>query len=645
MTNRLAGETSPYLRQHQDNPVHWWPWGAEALAEAKASGRPILLSIGYSACHWCHVMAHESFENAEIAALMNLLFVNIKIDREERPDLDAIYQQALAHMGQHGGWPLTMFCTPEGKPFWGGTYFPPTERYGRPGFAQVLRAIDGLWRNDRQRVTSNVEALMLALDEPEAGQAVALDLSMLDIGAKAILRAVDLEHGGLSGAPKFPQPGLFDFLWRAALRSGDPSLRGAVTLTLDRICQGGITDHLGGGFMRYSTDEVWLAPHFEKMLYDNAQLIDLLTLVWQDTANPLFQDRVAEAVDFVSREMLAEDGAFAAALDADSEGHEGRFYTWSAQEIAEVLGPVLAPLFAQAYDVSLQGNWEGVNILNRSAAQPTGIEEQLAQARSLLLQARSKRVRPGRDDKVLADWNGLMIAALANAALAFERPEWLDMARRAFAVISERMSLADGRLAHSLCQGTAGTVGLVDDLAHMARAALALYQISGEEEYLAWARTWVDAAHRHHWDEQGGGYFQTALDCDDVIVRTRPIIDAALPSANGTMVAVLAMLAQITGQGEYADRAHQVVKAFLDRFNDHFANMPALLAGFEILSAPVLVTLPRNDRSLLEALRRRTLPNRVIRWHDEPVATVCRDWVCSAPVDTIDQLSALLEQA
>ena len=628
MTNRLAGETSPYLRQHQDNPVHWWSWGAAALAEAKATNRPILLSIGYSACHWCHVMAHESFDNPEIAGLMNQLFVNVKIDREERPDLDSIYQQALAHMGQHGGWPLTMFCTSDGKPFWGGTYFPPTPRYGRPGFAEVLLAISDLWHQDRQRVIGNVDALLHALSEPRGEAAPTLGLSMLDQGARAVLRAVDMEHGGLSGAPKFPQPGLFDFLWRAAKRGGDANLRRAVTLTLERICQGGITDHLGGGFMRYSTDEVWLAPHFEKMLYDNAQLIDLLTLVWQDTGTPLFKTRIEECVEWVSREMLAEDGAFAAAFDADSEGHEGKFYTWRAAEVAAILGPDLARPFGQAYDVSLHGNWEGVTILNRSGPQPEGVEEILAQARALLLAERDKRVRPGRDDKVLADWNGLMIAALANAGFVFARPDWTKMARRAFAVVIAKMTLPGDRLAHSLCLGRAASIGFVDDLAHMARAALVLYQTSGENAYLDWAEKWVAAADADHWDPDHGGYFQSAHDADDVIVRSRPVIDAAVPAANGIMAQVLAMLAVITDKPAYADRTQAVIAAFLDRFNEHFANMPALLAGFELSAAPVLITLPRGDQALFDAVRRAGLPNRIIRWHDEAVATVCRDWVC-----------------
>ncbi|OJX68240.1 thioredoxin domain-containing protein [Magnetospirillum sp. 64-120] len=643
MTNRLAGETSPYLAQHKDNPVHWWPWGPEALAEAQATKRPLLLSIGYSACHWCHVMAHESFENAEIAGLMNRLFVNVKIDREERPDLDAIYQQALSHMGQHGGWPLTMFCTPDGKPFWGGTYFPPAARYGRPGFGEVLNAISDLWLKDGERVRANVQALMEALSDAPAGEGATLTLDMLDKGAKAVLQAVDMEQGGLGGAPKFPQPGLFDYLWRSAQRTRNADLHRAVTLTLDRICQGGITDHLGGGFMRYSTDDIWLAPHFEKMLYDNAQLIELLSHVWQDTKNPLFKTRVEECIDWVSREMLAEGGAFAAALDADSEGHEGKFYTWKAEEILAILGPDLGRVFGQAYDVSVQGNWEGVTILNRSGPQPEGVEDQLAQARALLLAERAKRVRPGRDDKVLADWNGMMIAALSRASWVFNRPDWLAMAVRAFDVVTTKMALPGQRLAHSLCQGKAGQTGFVDDLAHMARAGLMLYQASGRQAYLDQAITWTEAANTHHWDAKFGGYFQVAHDATDVVVRNRPSMDAAVPSGNGTMAQVLAMASQLTDKPAYADRAQAVVAAFMDRFNENFANMSALLTGFDLATDPVLATLPRDRDDLLDVLRGASLPNLIIRWHDDAVATLCRNAVCSAPVNDAGAFAALVE--
>lgn len=593
MTNRLAGETSPYLLQHQTNPVEWWPWGPEALAAAREQGKPILLSVGYAACHWCHVMAHESFETPAIAAQMNRDFINIKVDREERPDLDAIYQQALGMMGQHGGWPLTMFLTPAGEPFWGGTYFPPAPRYGRPGFPEVLRAVAATWANGQDKVRVNVEALKAGLAETPPHRAAApLALEMMDRGAAQVLRMVDPEHGGLRGAPKFPQPGLFDFLWRAYLRGGDPALGQAVTLTLDRMCYGGIYDHLGGGFMRYSTEETWLVPHFEKMLYDNAQLIELLTLVWQSNGEELYARRVAETVEWVLRDMSAEGGAFAATLDADSDGVEGKFHTWSANEVDRLLDADTARWFKQAYDVRPGGNWEGTTILHRNhQPQPMGVEDILADARAVLWRERETRIHPGRDDKILADWNGMMIAALAKAGQVFAMPRWIDAARTAYETVRTRMALPDGRLAHAMRFGHFRPIGLVDDLAHMARAALALSQSSGETALLDHARGWVDAADRHHWDVVHGGYFQAAAGVDDVIVRLKPRHDNAVPSANGIMVQVLARLAALTGDGHYRQRAEAVLSAFNGELTEHFANMTALLAGFEMLTAPVQVVV------------------------------------------------------
>ena len=654
MTNRLAGETSPYLLQHQDNPVDWWPWGPEALAAAKAANKPILLSVGYAACHWCHVMAHESFEDAGIAAQMNELFINVKIDREERPDLDSLYQQALGMMGQQGGWPLTMFCTPDGEPFWGGTYFPPQSRWGRPGFPDVLKSVALSWELSRDRVQENVAALKRGLERnaqsPGPG---ALSLDALDRSARAILRMVDTEQGGLSGAPKFPQPGLFSFLWRSALRTGDVNLRQAVLLTLERICQGGIYDHLGGGFMRYSTDEIWLVPHFEKMLYDNAQLISLLTLAWQETGEPLFRDRVAETVDWLLREMLAEGDSFAATLDADSEGHEGKFYVWTSEEIDRVLSPETARWFRQAYDVTARGNWEGTTILNRSGRQPEGAEDLLARARDQLLAERSRRIRPGRDDKVLADWNGMMVAALAEAAFVFDRIDWLHAARRAYDTVRTRMALPDDRIAHSMRLGRVAEVGLLEDLAFMAQAALALYETTGEALYLSHAVAWAESAHTHHWDKQGGGFFQSSADAADLVVRPKPVHDAAVPSGNGIMAEVQARLWLLTGDTRWSDRAEATVAAFSGLSADHHPNMTTLLSAFDLLTDSVQVVIADGigAHELERAVAGICLPNRILlrangsagidtrhpAFGKEAIdghaaAYVCRGTICSAPI-------------
>ncbi|MGE5503633.1 MAG: thioredoxin domain-containing protein [Actinomycetota bacterium] len=666
--NLLAHETSPYLLQHKDNPVAWRPWGPDALAEARASGRPIMLSIGYAACHWCHVMAHESFEDDTIAQLINQLFVPIKVDREERPDLDGIYQQALAMMGQPGGWPLTMFLTPAGEPFWGGTYFPPSARYGRPGFGDVLAAVADTWSREPERVRQNVDALRRGLEQqarsPGAG---GLTLDMLDRGAREILRLVDPANGGLMGAPKFPQPGLFAFLWRAWLRTGDAALRDAVTQTLDHVSFGGIYDHLGGGFMRYSTDETWLVPHFEKMLYDNAQLIELLTEAWKGTRNPLYAARVAETVEWVLREMVAEGGAFAATLDADSDGEEGRFYTWSEDEVDRLLDGDARDWFRQAYDVRPGGNWEGRTILHRNHPdQPMGVDDVLADARAVLWRAREERVRPGRDDKVLADWNGMMIAALAKAAFTFGMPRWLDAARTAFEAVAKAMALPGDRLAHSLRFGRLGSASLLEDHAEMARAALALAEVTGDAGLVAQAARWMDAARRHHWDVGEGGWFQSPDDAADVVVRTKPVFDGATPAGNGVMADVAARLYLATGDTRWRDLAEATLAAFSAAVPDHFANMTTLLGAYELLATPlqVVVVGPEDSdatdsllRAVAEApaatlaLARVSNGTPLPRRHPahgkglvdgQPAAYVCRAATCSAPITDAGRLQEVL---
>ena len=435
--NRLANETSPYLLQHRHNPVAWWPWGAEALAEAKRAGKPILLSVGYAACHWCHVMAHESFEDETTAAVMNRLFVNIKVDREERPDIDQIYMAALHHLGEQGGWPLTMFLTPDGEPVWGGTYFPKTARYGRPAFVDLLEEVARLFRDEPARIEQNRAAMMKALGEKARPQGrVVIGPAELDSVAVAMGRAIDPVNGGFGRAPKFPQCAMLEVLWRAGLRRGETRFFDLVEHSLEHMCEGGIYDHLGGGFSRYAVDEKWLVPHFEKMLYDNAQLLELLVLAHGRSARSLFRRRAGETVGWLAREMTAAGGAFCASLDADSEGEEGKFYVWSRDEIETVLGPPDADFFARHYDVTAPGNFEGHNILNRLAGLPATQsegshphdnrppdepdEDRLAQLRQKLLAAREHRVRPGLDDKVLADWNGLMIAALAAGGAMLE---------------------------------------------------------------------------------------------------------------------------------------------------------------------------------------------------------------------------------
>jgi uncharacterized protein len=547
--NRLSQASSPYLLQHRDNPVHWWEWQPEAFAQARRLDRPVLLSVGYAACHWCHVMAHESFEDPAVAAVMNELFVSIKVDREERPDVDHVYMSALHLLGEQGGWPLTMFLTPAGEPFWGGTYFPKEPKFGRPGFVQVLREVSRVYHAEPERISHNRKLLAESLAQAgRKGDGGSLSLADLDrIGAR-VTEIMDEEHGGLQGAPKFPNPPILEYLDRYARRSGDGAARARVHRTLERMALGGIRDHLGGGFARYSVDERWLVPHFEKMLYDNAQLLELYALAAAETGRELFRAAAEGIVAWLEREMVTPDGGFASSLDADSEGEEGRFYVWTLAEIRAALGQDAA-LFARLYDVSESGNWEGTNILNRliSGEAPPETEARLAPLRERLLERRGQRVRPGLDDKVLADWNGLMIAALVRAALMLERPDWIDLARRAYRFVRETMS-RDGRLGHSWRAGALIFPGFALDHAAMIRAALALHETTGERAFLDDAQRWRDVLVRDYADPDTGVLAMTAKDADRLVVRPQPTHDEAVPNANGVFAESLVRLAQLTGR-------------------------------------------------------------------------------------------------
>jgi len=599
LQNRLHQTTSPYLIQHQDNPVHWQPWDQQALNAARDADKPILLSIGYSACHWCHVMAHESFENEAIAALMNAHFINIKIDREERPDLDQIYMRALHLLGEQGGWPLTMFLTPKGEPFWGGTYFPPESRYGRPGFPDVLTTIANIWTKERHKVDNNKKALVDALADlaaPASGDAMTID--EVDQAARQVIGVFDPVHGGIQGAPKFPQAPILDFLHRRSVATDSADLRGTVTHTLNRICQGGIYDHLGGGFARYSVDDRWLVPHFEKMLYDNAQLLSLLADAYQVTGDRLFAARAAETVGWLTREMMV-DGAFAAALDADSEGEEGKFYVWQQSEIVgsddrpDFVVSDDGPNFHEVFDVTPGGNWEGKTILNRSnqtGLLPEAEEAKLQAEVARLLAVRAKRVRPGRDDKVLADWNGLMIAALVRASAVFDQPDWLQLAEDAFAFITTNMQTGH-RLAHSFRDGRTLDLGFVEDYAAMADAALALFQATQQQPFLDQAMAWVQELEAHHGDKEQGGYFQTPTGADDVLVRPKTAQDGPTPSGNGQMVGVLARLADLTGDSSYRDRADALIRCFAGDTRKNPLSHTTLLSGLTMLAHPVQIVL------------------------------------------------------
>jgi uncharacterized protein len=661
--NRLSAETSPYLLQHKDNPVHWRPWGEAALAEAKSTSKPILLSVGYAACHWCHVMAHESFEDEATAAVMNELFINIKVDREERPDVDAIYMGALHALGEQGGWPLTMFLTPDAEPFWGGTYFPKEEKFGRPSFIRVLNEVARIHRDEPSKVRQNAEVLKERLQPGRRGGSTGMlpEAAIADL-ARRYMQAVDPVNGGIRGAPKFPQTQFLELLWRAGLRYGMPNQIEAVELTLTHIAQGGIYDHLGGGFSRYSVDERWLVPHFEKMLYDNALLLELMTEVWRERKSPLYAQRIEETVGWLLREMVVEGpspegGGFAASLDADSEGEEGKFYVWSLAEIEEMLGRADAQSFAETYGVTRDGNFEGHTILNRLESlelHDAESEDRLAAMRGNLLQRRSGRVRPGFDDKVLADWNGLMIAALAKAAEAFARPSWLEAAEAAFDFVSRRMSTG-GRLHHSYRAGEAKAPATANDYANMIKAALALANVTGKLDYISQAREWTDVLDRHYWANDLGGYYFAADDTTDLIVRPFSGHDEATPNANAIMVSDLTALYLWTGEERYRERAEAILKTFAGAIAENPLAHNALLTAALDLYAPSLVVLIVPDGTDSVALRRAlndvSLPGAVVQEVREgeslpasspahgktaidgkPTAYVCIGQQCSLPV-------------
>jgi uncharacterized protein YyaL (SSP411 family) len=656
-TNRLSQATSPYLLQHQHNPVDWWQWGPEALAEARRANKPILLSIGYAACHWCHVMAHESFEDDATAAVMNDLFVSIKVDREERPDIDQIYMSALHHLGEQGGWPLTMFLTPDGEPFWGGTYFPKTAQYGRAGFADVLRAISRLYREEPHKITANRDALVKRLSNRTRSNnnAANIGVAELDNAATSIARATDPTNGGLRGAPKFPQCAMLEFLWRGGARTGDERFFITSNLALTRISQGGIYDHLGGGYARYSVDEKWLVPHFEKMLYDNAQILDLLALEQARAPNALYAQRADETVGWLIREMTTPQGAFASSLDADSEGEEGKFYVWSQGEIEQLLGTDDATLFAAKYDITRDGNFEGHTILNRLLSDedsPTE-SEQLAAMRAILLRARDKRIRPGLDDKVLADWNGLMIAALAHASTAFSQPRWVTIATKAFDFIATEMT-RDGRLIPALAS----------DYAAMTRAALALFEATGEQRFLQQAIGWQQSLDAHYADAEHGGYYLTADDAEGLIVRPHSTVDDAIPNHVGLIAQNLVRLAVLSGDTHWRSKVDALFAKLLpiagENVFGHLSILNALdlyLTGAEIVVAGegkeadallrVARKLPHATTIVLHAPRADDLPqNHPARAKAESVsgavAFVCRQQSCSLPVTTAHDLMQLV---
>ncbi len=662
--NRLADETSPYLQQHKDNPVDWFPWGDEAFTLAAATDRPILLSVGYAACHWCHVMAHESFEDAVTAAMMNELFVNIKVDREERPDVDAVYMEAVQAMSGHGGWPMTMFLTPEGKPFFGGTYFPPQPRSGLPGFVQVCRAVADAWTDRREAVTEQAAELSAALGRmgeraPGGGNRPGLEAPRA--ARDALTASFDREWGGFGRAPKFPQPDTLELLLRLHARDNDEAALAMATTTLDAMAAGGMYDHLGGGFHRYSVDRRWLVPHFEKMLYDQALLVRAYLHAWQLTGEARYLQVLSETVDYVRRELRHADGGFFSSEDADSEGVEGKFYVWSADELEAVAGPDGADA-AEWWGVTKAGNFEGSNILHRrlrgGLRRPEGVER----ARIALFDAREKRVRPGLDDKILTEWNGMFVSVLAEAAAATGRADWLADARTAGQFLLDGLRRDDGRWMRSWRAGEGSAQGAAraqhlayaGDHAALVDAFTRLAEATGEARWIVEARSAADALIDLFADSINGGFFTTGSDAERLITRSKDVLDNALPSANAVAAVALHRLAALVGEDRYREQAETVVALMADTLTNHPAALCHLLWAVELGTAPVVEVAVIGDRpDLVAAVQRQWLPGAVLAWGQpytsplftdrrEGMAYVCRDYACNAPTGDVEELLAQL---
>ena len=698
--NRLAGESSPYLLQHADNPVDWYPWGKEAFERARAEERPILLSVGYSSCHWCHVMAHESFENEEIAALMNQWFVNVKVDREERPDVDSVYMTATQAMTGQGGWPMTVFLTPDDhQPFFAGTYFPPEDGHGRPGFRRVLESLHEAWETDRQRVVESAEHVASRLQESTAREGRGLGHVGADLAMRAVARyrgAYDAEWGGFGNAPKFPSPGNLDFLLMYHARSErdrpeDASTPGALEMalaTLHQMAAGGMYDHLGGGFARYSVDRQWLVPHFEKMLYDNAQLVRAYLHAFQVTGDPGFEQVVRETLTYLEREMLDADGGLYSAQDADSEGIEGKYFVWTPGEVVEVLGEAAGALFNAAYGVTEGGNFEDPHhpefgrrtVLNRHSpaaevADEAGLtveelEARLAELRPRLLAAREERVHPGLDDKVLTSWNGLALAAFAEAGRVLGESHYVELARRNADFVRRAMWHLEGdagRLLHTYKDGLAKVDGMLEDYAYYGLGLLELYRATGEIDDLRWAEELLDVALERFRDAEHGSFFETAEDGEPLLLRQKPFFDSASPSGNGSTALLAFWIGRYFGRPELERVALEVVGQVEDQLMQAVTGFGTIWQLIELLiAAPrelAIVGKPDARAPLEREVARRFLPTTVLAPSNgafgdtaplpllearhaadgEVAAYVCENMVCALPARSVEELAAQLD--
>ena len=660
--NRLNEASSPYLRQHRDNPVHWMEWNGEALARARRENKPILLSIGYAACHWCHVMAHESFEDEETAALMNQLYINIKVDREERPEIDQIYMEALHGMGQQGGWPLTMFLTPEGKAYWGGTYFPRQARQGMPAFRAVLVAVERAWREQWETVSENAVVLEDAIRKSltATGPSVTFTSEDADQFASESFSMTDKALGGLAQGPKFPNAPVWEALWTSSFTHPQAKeLREQAVLWLKSLCLGGIYDHLGGGIHRYAVDSNWLVPHFEKMLYDNALFLRTLSLAHHGTVDAenrnMFRNRIEETIGFLQRNMLVENAGLVSSYDADSEGEEGRYYVWSEAEIDRHLPFPEAALFKSVYGVTPQGNWEGHSIFHRlhpAGAIRIGEEEsQLQESRARLLTVRDGRMAPSRDDKILTDWNGLAIRAIADCAFRLSRTDWMAFARQIFHSVSESVN-ESGRLPHSRLGAQRKFPALLTDLAAMVNAALTLHAYTGEETYAAKARIWLGHAMAHHQDGEGG-YYLTASDAPDLPFRAFQDRDEATPSASGQWLDALQRAALVFSDSGLQEKTDRLAARLWGRVRQNPHGHAGIINALALHLEPAKLILSKADGPLAAIARAYPDPHRIDMpgeghasrfspQKERPAAWLCNGPVCLPPIFDAASLEAIL---
>ena len=676
-TNHLINESSPYLLQHAHNPVDWYPWGEEAFAISREQNKPVLLSIGYSACHWCHVMAHESFEDEEIARLMNDNFVNIKVDREERPDLDQIYMNAVQMMTHHGGWPMTVFLTPDAIPFYGGTYFPPQDRYNMPGFPRVLISVAEAYKDRRSDIAQTSDQLLNELRRlsETSGSEQSIEKELLDAAFVGITRGYDPVNGGFGGAPKFPPAMTLEFLLRTFVRTGNADALEMVRTTTTKMAYGGMYDQLGGGFHRYSTDAKWLVPHFEKMLYDNALLSRVYLHYYQVSQDELARETTKGILDYVIREMTNDEGGFYSTQDADSEGHEGKFFVWDIAEIKSVLGEKQANFFCAAYDITDSGNFEGENIPNikhslKAVAEKAGVtldelNASLSQSKRKLFEVREQRIKPDRDEKVITAWNGLMLASFAEAGVVLDRPDYLDIARKNARFILSKLQ-RDGFLLRTYKDGVAKFNAYLEDYAFLIEGLTTLFETSGEIEWLNAALSLTDRMVEEFWDEDNAGFFFTGTSHEKLIVRSKDYFDNATPSGNSVAASVLLRLGILTDSEHFRNLAVSVFREVADSIRKYPSGFGYALSGLDfLLSTPKEVAIIAPEQSSLKTFVRvaweRYLPNKVVASalsgdsaigsvvllqnrnlvQGKTAAYVCQNYTCKEPVT---EIAAFAEQ-